>query len=162
VAQLRFRLSKPCSAITLKLTAYKTNFYGNVYWKYSTAEKDETLARASNIAGAAYDAKSFTENAYEVTTVTVNGTFPAGQDLYLYGFNCPADGGTWSAVHMYALYSGTYCTKVTGGTEIIGTESTIALTGGVLGSPVKIQITRNFMFTASKQIYSFFGRRDKL
>lgn len=157
VAQLRFRLDKPCSAITLTVRAFETNYSGYVYWKYSTDANDETLARASSSAGVSYDAGSYTQSSYDKKTVTIEGSFPADTDLYLYGFNCPSGSGTWSALHMYALYDSTYFTKVTAAEEIPGTASTLALTGGTLGQPVTVQISRNNAAFTHTVTWSFAG-----
>ena len=119
VAQIRFRLSAPCSSITFVARSHMSNYSGTVYWKYSEDEANETLAKASYIDGQEYDVVTTFGRAYEMVKVTIEGKFPANKDLYLYGFHYAA-GNTYAAVHMYALYDTTYFTKVVEGTEIEG------------------------------------------
>lgn len=136
VAQVRFRVSAPCTSVKLRVRGYSSNAYGKTYWKASSVESDTTLAKASYQAGQSYDATSSLEGEYSSQDITISGNFKANTDYYLYGFHYTTD--SWSAVYMYALYDSTYYTKPTSATEATAYSLTISA-----GANAPITVKRN-------------------
>jgi hypothetical protein len=86
VAQLWFRLDKPCKSITLFAKPYDAATGKTIYWKVSNSPWDvDLLNRVTQQSNEPNDGSlSFSGTTAE--RLTINGNFPANTDLYLYGF----------------------------------------------------------------------------
>lgn len=115
VIQMRFRVDKPCSAITFYATSEQSS--ARIDWKVSTVEEDTTLALASMKSGVTADFSTAPTNGHTPTEYTVTGTFSANTTYYLYGFKY---GTSYTATKYYIFYSSKYYTKVTDATELQG------------------------------------------
>ncbi len=107
--ELRFRLDKPCSAITVRTMAESGSGY--IYWKVSDKEEDTDLVTRIFTKGNEPDAT----RAGSWETFTIEGNFPADTDLYIYGSNY---GTSYNVIELYGVYDSTHYTKVIAATEI--------------------------------------------
>ena len=120
VAQFRFRFDKPCSSFAFQFYTYgdpNQSWYGTSYWKVSSKEQDDILAKGSVVDGAPYDAVVTHTANHQIQTATFTGPFTADTDYYLYGFNY---GTSWNCCKFYAFYDDNYTSKIIETVDLVG------------------------------------------
>ena len=118
--QLRFRLDKPASAITLVVQG-ASGSGGTYHFRVSDKiEDDELMERMFTQGGEAGDTE--VDIAWNGSSfygeATIEGNFPANTDLYIYGYRYSTIAG--AAKNLYGLYNSSWYSKVIDAEEMQG------------------------------------------